>query len=340
MSKIHEVAKRAGVAPITVSRVINSTGYISEKTRLKVEEAIREVGYVPNVVARSLRIKRTKTLALVITDITNPFFTIVARGVEDTANEAGYSVFFCNTDESEEKEEKYIQLILQKQVDGILLVPAKQTANSVNLVINQRKPIVILDRWIPTPVDIVQCDSEGGAYQLVNLLLNLGHKHIVMINGPDDVSTSIERMEGYRRAMRENGLMDYEQVHFGKFNQSSGYEITKRIIQQNPKPTAIFAANNLIALGTLMALDNLGLHVPQDVAVVGFDDLPPNLVVNPILTVASQPAYEMGRKATQLLLERLENKNGEECLNQVVKLPVELIVRSSSGGKIISNLKT
>jgi LacI family transcriptional regulator len=176
MATIHDVAQRAGVSPITVSRVINHSGYASQETRARVEAAIAELGYVPNRLARSLRSKRTHTLALVLTDITNPFFTTVARGVEDTASDAGYTVIFCNTDESESEEKKYLQVLLQQQVDGILLVPARGTPDSIDLIRKQNTPVVVLDRRLPSrvEVDTVRCENERGAYQLVRLLIGWG----------------------------------------------------------------------------------------------------------------------------------------------------------------------
>jgi LacI family transcriptional regulator len=333
VTTIHDVAKRAGVAPITVSRVINNSGYISSETREIVKVAIAELGYVPNVLARSLRSKRTNTLALVITDVTNPFFTIIARGVEDTAAKAGYNVIFCNTDESEEKEEKYLHLLLQKQVDGILLVPANSASKSIEFILEQGTPVVVLDRRVPiNGIDVVRCDSFDGGYQLTRLLLQLGHRRIAVLNGSIDVSTSQDRLAGYKKAMEEAGAETNEQFYYGNFTQARGYEMARMAFSQDPHPTALFAANNLIAIGTLWALQEMGLRVPEDVAVVSFDDLPSNLVAYPFLTVATQPAYEMSKRATELLIERLNGKAATEC--QEVVLPIELIIRASSGIKI------
>ena len=274
------------------------------------------------------------TLALVLTDITNPFFTIIARGVEDVASEAGFNVIFCNTDESEEKEQKYIQLLLQKQVDGILMVPAKSTSKSVDYILEQGTAAVILDRRVPNAnIDVVRCDSEGGAYQLVKLLLGLGHRRIAVLNGSMDVSTSEDRLAGYRRAMEEADAENDELYYYGTFTQNSGYELAQKAMAQTPRPTALFAANNLIAIGALWALRDMGLKVPDDIAVVSFDDLPQNLVAYPFLTVATQPAYEMSKKATELLISRLNGQAPDDKYQEVI-LPVELITRSSSGKSI------
>ena len=331
MPTIRDVAKRAGVAPITVSRVINDSGYVSQGTRARVEAAIVELGYVPNTLARSLRSRRTNTLALVLTDITNPFWTTVARGVEDAASDAGFNVILCNTDESQIEEDRYLRVLLQKQVDGVLLVPARSTSESVPRIQKQDTPVVVLDRRVPdAPVDVVRCDSEGGAYQLTRLLLSLGHRRIAILSGPREVSTAEDRVTGYKRALAENGLNpEQDLIHYGEFTLENGYATTQRVLSIVPRPTALFAANNFIAIGALRALREAGLRVPEDVALVGFDDLPPALVVDPFLTVAAQPAYQMGQRATELLLARLSDQAPEEY--QQVVLPTELIVRRSSG---------
>jgi len=333
MATIHDVAKLAGVAPITVSRVINNSGYINENTREKVEAAIVKLGYVPNVLARSLKSKRTNTLALVFTDITNPFFTIIARGVEDTAGDAGFNVIFCNTDESQEKEDNYVQVILQKQVDGILLVPAGSNTKSIQIIKDQGTPLVILDRRIDsTDVDIVRGDSIGGARLLTQHLIDLGHRHIALINGPKNVSTSEDRLIGYKQVMEENGLKGNIQGYYGNFSQASGDNLTRIIFEKEPKPTAIFATNNLIAIGALRALNELGYRIPNDVALVSFDDIPENLTMFPFMTAVSQPSYEMGKSATELLISRI--KNGSNTDYREIIFPVVFIKRDSSGSAI------
>jgi LacI family transcriptional regulator len=330
MPTIQDVAKRAGVAPITVSRVINNSGYVSEETRKRVEAAIEELGYVPNTLARGLRSKRTDTLALVVTDIANPFFTLIARGVEDTASASGFTVIYCNTDESDTKEEKYIHILVQKQVDGVLLVPACNSSKSANFLNSNNVPIVLIDRSVPGfQTDLVRCNSESGAYDLVKHLIDLGHERIAAITGPRGVSTSEDRVAGYYRAMSEAGLENLASIYYGAFTQASGYELTEQVLAETPCPTAIFGANNFLSIGILKALRDANLRVPQDLAVAGFDDLPVSLIVDPILTVAAQPAYEMGQQAAELLLKRILGEAPEN--SQEIILPTELIVRQSSG---------
>lgn len=329
MPTIKDVAKRAGVAPITASRVINDSGYVSDETRSRVEAAIEELGYVPNRVARSLRSKQTQTLALVLTDITNPFWTTVARGVEDTASSEGFSVILCNTDESEVKEYRYVRILLQKQVDGFLLVPAHMASRSVLLIQQQQIPLVVLDRMVPSQVDIVRSDSEGGAYKLMRHLLDLGHTRIAMLSGPPEVSTAQDRVAGYHRALDQAGIpMDMRTVVYGAFTQNGGYGMMQALLAVTPRPTALFAANNFIAIGAFRALREVGLKVPEDVSLVAFDDIPSAFTIEPFLTVVAQRAYEMGQTAARLLLERLSGEPFQD--SREILLPTDLVIRRSS----------
>jgi LacI family transcriptional regulator len=331
MPTIQDVAKKAGVAPMTVSRVINQSGYTSPDVRARVQAAVEELGYMPNSLARSLRIRRTNTIALILTDITNPFFTTLARGVEDAASKAGYTVIFGNTDESEEKEKHYLDMILQKRVDGILLVPAGGSVLPVEHIRHYHTPVVVLDRRIPGEVvDVVRCDSEQGAYRLTRLLLDLGHRQIALLNGPAGVSTSEDRAVGYLRGMREAGLAP--QLAYGSFTVESGGAMTRKALKMQPCPTALIAGNNFIAIGALKAIRNAGLEVPDDVALVGFDDLPAAMIIEPFLTVADQPAYEMGCQAAELLFKRLSGEQVDPP--HEILLPINLIVRSSSGSRL------
>ena len=330
MPTVLDVAKRAGVAPITVSRVINNSGYISQKTRERVEAAVEELGYIPNTLARGLRSKQTKTLALIVTDITNPFFTLMARGVEDVAGESGYTVIFCNTDESESKEENYANLLAQRKVDGVLLVPACGNAKIIKFLESNGVIVVVLDRRVSgVKTDFVRSDSENGAKDLIKLLIGFGHRRIAMITGPKEVSTSLDRVTGYQQALTEAGLSENELVLYGAFNQQSGYELTHQAMLHTPRPTAIFGANNFITIGIIKALHDLKVDVPGDVSVVGFDDLPESMLVRPFLTVARQPAYEMGRSATELLLKRISGDLSED-FHEII-LRAEIIERASIG---------
>ncbi len=334
MTTIHDVARRAGVASITVSRVINNSGYASEDIRQRVLAAVKEMGYVPNRLAGSLRSKRSKVLALVMTDITNPFFTVAARGVEDVASRAGYTVIFCNTDEDKQKEQNYIQVLMQNQVDGVVLVPSGSDSESVETLQQNGVQVVVVDRHVSSQkVDQVRCDSLNGAYELTKLLISLGHTHIALLNGPQNVSTAADRFTGFNRALADAGLDTASQsVIFGAFTRASGAEMARQVLEMTPRPSALFAGNNFIALGVLRALEDARLRVPEDMAVVTFDDLPESLVISPFLTVAAQPVYEMAARATELLIERLAATQVYDF--QDIVFPTTLIVRKSSGVKI------
>ncbi len=330
MTTIRDVARRAGVAPITVSRVLNHAGPVHAETRARVEAAIAELNYVPNVLARSFRSKRTETLALILTDITNPFWTRVARGVEDTARQSGYSVILCNTDENEAIQTETIHLVLRKQVDGILLVPRRSEAASIERIRQQGVPVVVLDRRIDgLAVDTVRGDSLNGAYHLARLLLELGHRRISLLSGPADVSTAAERAAGFERAMIEADCRESCQVLYGDYSYASGVALARQALAAQPRPSALFAGNNLIATGALRAIHESGLRVPQDLSLVCFDDFPPELLVEPFFTTAAQPAYDLGCQATRLLLDRLSGADASPP--REIILPVEIISRLSSG---------
>lgn len=336
MPTIRDVAKRAGVATMTVSRVINNSGYVSDATRAKVESAIAELGYVPNMLGPSLRFNQTNTLALILTDITNPFWTTVARGVEDAAHENGYNVILCNTDESIQKQDQYLTMLLKRRIDGILFVPADNKAEPVRLIQKQKVAVVVLDRDVPNVnVDIVRGDSFGGAYQLAKHLVEMGHQHIAILSGPKNISTSVQRVDGFRQAMKEAGLHhNLENVYWGSFSQTMGCEMAEEALKTTPRPTAFLAVNNFIANGVLHTLAQSGLKVPEDIALVSFDDIPAIINPVPFLTVAVQPAYEMGYQATQLLIARLANKGPEG--RQEIILPTEIFIRQSSTPPISS----
>lgn len=328
MTTIRDVAKLAGVAPITVSRVINKDGYVREETRRRVEAAVLELDYIPNTLGTSLRSKRTQTLALVLSDITNPFWTTVARGVEDAANKQDYHIIIGNTDESPEKQEEYLLFLMKKQVDGFILVPA--TSRVSDTLQKRRSLFVVLDRRFPDKhIDSVRCDSIGGAYDLTNHLIALGHRHMAIVTGRHDHTTANDRVEGFLKALNDAHVNEPQQVYWGEFVQQSGYERTLDILRTKPRPTAIFAANNFLAIGVMRALRDAGLRVPEDMSVVAFDDLPAAITIDPFFTVASQPAYEMGQRATELLISRLAG-DGPDGYQEIV-LPVEIIVRKSSG---------
>lgn len=318
------------MAPITVSRVLNNSGYVSAEVRARVERAAAELHYVPNMLAHSFRSSRTQTLALVLTDITNPFWTTVARGVEDAASAQGFHVILCNTDENEAKQTQYLSMLMRRRVDGVLLVPATSSGEAVRTLQNQHIKVVVLDRRLTgVAVDVVRGASTGGARRLTEHLLGLGHRRIALLSGPESISVSMERAAGYRQALNDAGVeIAPNLMLFGHFTVESGEAMTRAVVAARPRPTAIVAANNFIAIGALRALRAAGLRVPQDLSVVAFDDLPETYAAEPFLTVAAQPAYALGRTAADLLLKRIEESGPNEP--QEIVLPTQLIVRAST----------
>ncbi len=331
MVNIKDVAKLAGVAPITVSRVINHSGSVNPATRERVQRAINELHYVPNTLAQSLRSKQTHTIALLLSDITNPFWTTIARGVEDAAAEKGFHTILCNTDEDPEKEATYLNLLLQRRVDGIVIAPTTNDKLRLTALKRHQLPCVLIDRRVDGfKSDVVCGDNRGGAELLTEHLIRLGHRQIALVSGPHSISSAEERAEGYRAALRKHRIPIEESLIFrGEFKQDSGYQLVKRLLERDPRPTAIFAANNLIAVGALQALREIGLRVPEDIALVCFDDIPYASAIEPFLTVVAQPAYEMGRTAAGLLMERLAATRNIRT-REVVLAP-ELVVRQSCG---------
>lgn len=325
---IKDVAARVGVTDMTVSRVVNGSGSVSEGVRQRVNEAIEELGYVPSRIARGLRSSRTHTIALMVTDVTNPFFTTVARGVEDAASDRDHLVLLCNTDESEDEEVRYLEMLAQQSVDGVLLVPARSGARSLEFAAKRGLPVVILDRRVPTQeYSVVRCDARTGAGEMARYLVGLGHRSFAVLAGPVGVTTSDDRVEGFLDALGE--FREGARVTHGRLSPESGRARAMEAMEMEPKPTALFGLNNFVTIGALQGLNALGVRVPEDVALVGFDDLPAAMVGQPFLTVVSQPAYEMGHRAVELLLEQLGH---HEQAPQEIVLPTELIVRRSSGG--------
>jgi LacI family transcriptional regulator len=331
---INDVAKRAGVSAVTVSRVINNASNVRPTTRDKVELAIRELGYVPSVAARSLRLKRTRTLALILPDITNTFWTTIARGVEDAAQRRDYSVFLCNTDEDEVKQRRYLDFVVGQRVDGVIIAPHDSDARYLAQLRDRNIPTVVIDRHIEGwGVDSVLGDSLSGAMALVQHLISLGHERIAMLSGPASASTAEDRVAGYCIALAEAGIpVESGLVKRGEFRIASGEEMTHQLFDAGLGPTAIFAANNAIAMGVIDALERRGLRIPQDVALVSFDDFPNVSHLFPFLTVVAQPAYDMGINAAQLLLSRLDSE--VELQPRQVVLPTRLIVRHSCGSRL------
>ncbi|NPV54180.1 MAG: LacI family DNA-binding transcriptional regulator [Firmicutes bacterium] len=329
---INDVAKAAGVSKSTVSRVVNNIPVVDMDTKRRVLEVIKELGYSPNDIARGLATKRTGTIGLIINDITNPFFPELARGVEDVMRAYNRNVFLCNTDGRPEREASYIQLLFQKRVDGIIFASVRIGTTDLSALAKRNMPFVLAGRELSGhDADLVIVDNVLGGYQATRHLLDLGHTRIAFIAGTQGVSASIDREKGYLKAMAEAGLAaDQCQIEAGDFKQEGGYAAAKRLLQTEKVPTAIFAANDLMAIGALEAIFEAGLRVPEDISLVGFDDIPPASLHLVQLTTVAQPKYDIGAIAARLLLEKIESPQAQREPQRII-LPPKLQIRKTSG---------
>ena len=329
MATIREVAESAGVSYATVSHVINNTRVVSQETRERVLAAMAALNYRPNALARSLRQGKTNTMGLVLPDSANPFFAEISRSIEDAAFKKGYSVFLCNTELDTNRELFYVDVLSKKQVDGIIFVAAGDQADSLDFLLRQDMPVVMIDRDLPNvEVDAVLTDHQLGGFLATRHLIELGHRRIACIAGPSSITPSAQRITGYRQALEQASLpYDEGLILRGDYHAQSGMEITHAILKMNPRPTAIFALNDLMALGALRAAAEDGYSVPKDLAIVGYDDLELAQFTNPPLTTIAQPKREIGAQAVNLLVDRISRKSISP--SRLILAP-ELIVRRST----------
>jgi LacI family transcriptional regulator len=309
---------------MTVSRAFNRPHMVRPETREKVLQVAREMGYTPNEAARSLVYGRTNTIALILPDIRNPFFTNVARGVHDLANEYGYTVMLGNTDEHGGEERRYIDSLSARRVDGVILSTSGD--DSAGLLRQRQIPFVLFDRSIPgVDVDLVAADVYDAGRKLITHLAQQGYRDVAFVGGPGGISTLERRLAGCRDAAAETGVR--LSVHLGRFDAASGEEIVTRLCGQHAIPEAIVAANNLVGVGALVALRHCGLRVPDAVALATFGELELAALIDPFLTVVRDPEYEVGRVAMEMLHERISGYDGP---SRTRTLPVELIPRRST----------
>ncbi|QJW46029.1 LacI family DNA-binding transcriptional regulator [bacterium BFN5] len=326
---IKDVAQAAGVSIATVSRILNGQSGVSPALIAQVQLAVAELDYQPNAVARALKVQESRSLGLIIPDIENPFFPALVRGVEDYAQEKGYALILCNTDGHSEEEAKYIKFLLSKQVDGILCVANLSFAEHGEWLKQVSVPIVLVDRRIPgAPFSTVLVDNMLGAAMAVEHLIQQGRKHIAMIGGKIQSPTNLERTDGYRQALMLHGLPYLnELVINADFTFEGGFAAGKALIAGGKHFDAVFAANDMMAIGVIECLAQHHVQVPEDVAVVGFDNIRMAGWYKPALSTISQPVYEMGQIAAKMVLEQMLDGT---VAAQTVMLTPELIVRQSS----------
>ena len=329
MSTIKHVAARAGVSFTTVSHVLNGTRRVSDAARERVQQAIAEMGYAPSAVARALRTSETCILGVLVPNITNPFFAELTRGIEDCCRRTDYSVFLCNSDDDPERQARYLQTLLERRVDGLLLAAAAgESPDLVRRLASAGVPAVVVDRNVPgLGADWVRVDHQAGARMAVEHLLALGHRAIACLSGPSEFEVSRQRVAGWREAMAGAGIeTSPDWLLEGDFSAPAGHELARRLLARGVI-TAIFASNDLLAIGALRAAAELGVAVPQSLSVIGFDGIDLGAYAFPALTSVGHPIRKMGEVAAALLIERIAQKPAEA--REVVLAP-QLLMREST----------
>jgi len=327
MASIKDVAKVAGVSTATVSRVLSNGLHVRSEVRERVMKAVDQLGYRPNLLARSLRSQQSNAIGLIVSDIRNPFFTSVSRSVEDIAYEQGFRVVLCNTDENPEKEAIYLQLMQDESVAGVIFSPTRQTAANFPSA-SITFPTVVVDRTVKgADVDIVVLDNVDAAYRLTTHLIENGYRRIAALCG-EMSTTGIERQAGYEQALRANNLVPVrEHIKYLQPKIETGYQTALKMLDAPHPPDALLTTNSLIAAGALQAIRERNLSIPDDIALVTFDETTWADLVQPPITLISQPTYEIGKIATELLLQRIADPN--RPIRQVI-LKGQLLIRGSS----------
>jgi len=331
---IKDVAAHAGVSVATVSAVINGNKYVSPGLKQRVKESIVALDYERNSLAQGLKMHTSQSIGLIISDITNPYFTSVLRGVEDVANAHGYTLIFGNTDEDMKKEISYMHLLESQRVDGLIVSFTLGNHEYLRAWPTRRLPLVSIDRLPPElNIDVVLVDNVAGAREAVEHLITLGHKQIGIVTGLSSITSTEERMICYQRALEAHGIpSDPALIAEGNSRIDGGErEVLQLLTQESARPTALFVMNGPMVIGAMQAITLLGLHCPQDIALVGFDDFEWASVMHPRLTMVRQPAYEIGQKAAELLFARLKKRDAPP---QAVRLQPQLIIRESSGAAL------
>ncbi len=329
---IKHVAERAGVSTATVSRVLAGGDGVSGELGERVREAMRSLDYRPNRIARNLRVRTTRTIGVVIPNIENPFFTSVVRGIESVLQAADHTLLLGNADEDPGQEQRYLETLRDEGVAGIIFVPVAEAVETYRRHLDAGIPFVALDR---SPdglgVDLVTVANASGARAAVRHLIDLGHRRVALIGGPAHYSTANERQAGYDEALASVGLPRAPGlVRHGDFRETGGYEGMISLLDAAEPPTAVLVANNLMVLGAIRAIHERGLRIPTDIAVIGFDEMPWAMSLQPPLTTVAQPTYELGATAARMLLARLREPNRP---TRHIMLETRLVVRASCGGK-------
>jgi len=327
---IYDIAREAGVSIATVSQVINGKGKISEKRRAEIMEIMERLHYQPSAIAAALTGKQTYTLGLLVPDISNPYFAELARAVEDRSRQLGYSVVICSTDNKDERVERYLNLLQQKRVDGMMIGTGIDNAEILSPLLQQSIPVALIARHMPSlSVHTVTIDDILGGALAADHLLELGHTRVAVLSEPSKVSSSQERVRGFRETLIKAGLtLEPNQIRESAADLSSAKKEALLLLGEKDHPTGLFCCNDIQAIGALQAAKELGLRVPEDVSIIGFDNTILASVTSPPLTTVAQPIEELGHRAVDLLIEELKDEQKEP---QKIVLKPELVIRESAG---------
>jgi len=334
---IKEIARIANVSAMTVSRALNNRHSVRGATRKKILKIANRLGYMPNRIARSLVSKKSDLISLIVADISNQFFAEISRGIEDRARENGYHVIFSSTDDDPKNLESSVRMMREMGVDGFIIAAVSLEEPIVDELLDQEIPVVLINRRIKkSNVNYVVVDNYKGAYLAVEHLINIGYKKIAIISGRSSVSTGKERLQGYRKGLLDHGLkFQKEYSSQGPFTKEHGKKAAQKMLTLKNRPEAIFAASDNIALGVMNAAGELGLKIPEDLAIVGFDDTNFSSNSKIRLTTVSQRKYEMGERGVQILIDLIGNQRSD-YINKVVLEP-RLIIRESCGRNLPKN---
>jgi DNA-binding LacI/PurR family transcriptional regulator len=328
MTTIKDVAQKAGVSLATVSRVLNGHPYVADDVRSRVLDAIEALNYRPSRVAQRLRAPQSRLIGVIFSDIKNPFYTLALTGMEQVLSEQGLSLLIGNANSNRDREDNILALMKAEDVAGLVIAPVCEDSAVLAEIVQSGLPVVVIDRNLSSlAVDTVLADNRMGAYTAIRHLVQLGHQRIAIVNGPQHLTSGRERYAGFLQAMEEAALIvDPELVRYGDYQLESGYRLTRELLALPEWPTALFIANNLMTIGALNAIHEANGKIPDDIAVIGFDDLPWAISLNPPLTTVAQPTFEIGVRAAELLLDHIANPDRSAHL---VILDTQLIVRAS-----------
>ncbi|MGE5702263.1 MAG: LacI family DNA-binding transcriptional regulator [Clostridia bacterium] len=328
MATIKDVAQLAAVSVATVSRVLNKNGYVNQETEQRVLAAIKKLDYQPNLIARTLANKRSGTIALILPDISNPFFPELARAIEDVARSHQYTVILCNSDDQWARESSYVELLAKKYIEGIIFASNTLTTDEVSRLKKQKIPLVVLDRALDYGFcNVIRCNNFLGAKMAVEHLLEVGCRKIAHIYGTKPFITATERLRGYESVVSDQSWYSASLTEPGHFTLEGGRQATLALLERHPDLDGIFAGNDLMAIGALKALRQQGIEVPKQVKICGFDGIGLSQITEPELTTIAQPIYEMGTMAANLLFGEIQGTLQEK---RVVDMDVTLVRRAST----------